>query len=165
MANSAAFLLYEKSLFNMVRLGLLLYGISPVENVNPSDYKPVMTVKSKISFIKTIPPGHSVSYCRIFIAKKPTTVAAVPLGYADGYDRALSNKGWMVVHGKKAPVIGNITMDTTMIDVTPIAEAKIGDEVIVMNNVVNAWDIAKTIGTIPYEIVSRMGKRLPRLYV
>lgn len=165
MANSAAFLLYEKSLFNMVRLGLLLYGISPVENVNPSDYKPVMTVKSKISFIKTIPPGHSVSYCRTFIAKKPTTVAAVPLGYADGYDRALSNKGWMVVYGKKAPVIGNVTMDTTMIDVTPIAEAKIGDEVIVMNNVVNAWDIAKTIGTIPYEIVSRMGKRLPRLYV
>jgi alanine racemase len=165
MANSAAFLLYENSLFNMVRLGLLLYGISPVENINPSEYKPVMTVKSKISFIKTIPPGHSVSYSRTFTAKKPTTVAAVPLGYADGYDRALSNKGWMIVHGKKAPVIGNVTMDTTMIDVTPIQEARIGDEVIVMNNEVNAWDIAKTIGTIPYEIVSRMGKRLPRLYV
>lgn len=165
MANSAAFLQYEHSLFNMVRLGLLLYGISPVEKINPSEYKPVMTVKSKISFIKTIPPGHSVSYSRTFIAEKPTTVATVPLGYADGYDRALSNKGWMMVHGKKAPVIGNVTMDTTMIDVTPIAEAKIGDEVIVMDKGVTAWDIAKTIGTIPYEIVSRMGKRLPRLYV
>jgi alanine racemase len=165
MANSAAFLLYENSLFNMVRLGLLLYGISPVEDINPSGYEPVMTVKSKISFIKTIPPGHSVSYSRTFIADKPTTVATVPLGYADGYDRALSNKGWMMVHGEKAPVIGNVTMDTTMIDVTHIQEAKIGDEVIVMNKFVSAWDIAKTIGTIPYEIVSRMGKRLPRLYV
>ncbi len=165
MANSAAFLLYENSLFDMVRLGLLLYGISPVENIKPSEYKPVMTVKSKISFIKTIPPGHSVSYCRTFTAKEPTTVATVPLGYADGYDRALSNKGWMMVHGKKAPVIGNVTMDTTMIDVTQIPEAKIGDEVIVMNKEINAWEIAKTIGTIPYEIVSRMGKRLPRLYV
>jgi alanine racemase len=165
MANSAAFLLYENSLFNMVRLGLLLYGISPVEGINPSGYEPVMTVKSKISFIKTIPPGHSVSYSRTFIADKPTTVATVPLGYADGYDRALSNKGWMMVHGEKAPVIGNVTMDTTMIDVTHIQEAKIGDEVIVMDKFVSAWDIAKTIGTIPYEIVSRMGKRLPRLYV
>ncbi len=165
MANSAAFLLFENSLFNMVRLGILLYGISPVEDINPSGYEPVMTVKSKISFLKTIPPGHSVSYSRTFIADKPTTVATVPLGYADGYDRALSNKGWMMVRGEKAPVIGNVTMDTTMIDVTHIQEAKIGDEVIVMNKFVSAWDIAKTIGTIPYEIVSRMGKRLPRLYV
>jgi alanine racemase len=165
MANSAAFLLHENSLFNMVRLGLLLYGISPVEDNAPSGYEPVMTVKSKISFIKTIPPGHSVSYSRTFIADKPTTVATVPLGYADGYDRALSNKGWMMVHGEKAPVIGNVTMDTTMIDVTHIQGAKIGDEVIVMDKLVSAWDIARTIGTIPYEIVSRMGKRLPRLYV
>jgi alanine racemase len=165
MANSAAFLLYENSLFDMVRLGLLIYGISPVEDVNPSEYQPVMTVKSKISFLKTIPPGHSVSYSRTFTAKKPTTVATVPLGYADGYDRALSNKGWMVVHGKKAPVIGNVTMDTTMIDVTHIQEVKIGDEVIVMNKTVSAWDIAKAIGTIPYEVTSRMGKRLPRLYI
>lgn len=165
MANSAAFILYENSLFNMVRLGLLLYGISPVEDIAPSGYEPVMTVKSKISFVKTIPPGHSVSYSRTFVADKPTTVATVPLGYADGYDRALSNKGWMMVRGEKAPVIGNVTMDTTMIDVTHIQEAKIGDEVIVMNKFVSAWDIAKTIGTIPYEIVSRMGKRLPRLYV
>jgi alanine racemase len=165
MANSAAFLLHENSIFNMVRLGLLLYGISPVKELKAPKYKSVMTVKSKISFIKTIPPGHSVSYCRTFIAESPTTIAAVPLGYADGYDRSLSNKGWMIVHGKKAPVIGNVTMDTTMIDVSKIQDAKIGDEVIVMNSLVSAWDIATTIGTIPYEIISRMGKRLPRLYV
>ena len=165
MANSAAFLLHENSIFNMVRLGLLLYGISPVKEPKARDYKPVMTVKSKISFIKTIPPGHSVSYCRTFIAENPTTIAAVPLGYADGYDRALSNKGWMIVNGEKAPVIGNVTMDTTMIDVSKIQDAKIGDEVIVMDSLVSAWDIAATIGTIPYEIISRMGKRLPRLYV
>lgn len=165
MANSAAFLLHEDSIFNMVRLGLLLYGISPVEGLKTPGYKPVMTVKSKISFIKTIPPGHSVSYCRTFTAKKPTTIATVPLGYADGYDRALSNRGWMIVHGEKAPVIGNVTMDTTMIDISHIQDAKIGDEVIVMDTLITAWDIATTIGTIPYEIISRMGKRLPRLYV
>ncbi|MEJ2306359.1 MAG: alanine racemase [candidate division WOR-3 bacterium] len=165
MANSAGYLLHNNSLFNMVRLGLLLYGISPVENVRPSEYHPVMSVKSKISFIKTIPPGHSVSYSRTFIAKEPTTIATVPLGYADGYDRALSNKGWMIVHDKKAPVIGNVTMDTTMIDISHIPESKIGDEVIVMNTKVTAWEIAKTIGTIPYDVISRMGKRLPRLYV
>lgn len=165
IANSAAFHLYENSIFNMVRLGLLLYGLSPIEDTDLPEYQPVMTVKSKISFIKTIPPGHSVSYSRTFIAKEPTTIATVPLGYADGYDRALSNKGWMVINGEKAPVIGNVTMDTTMIDISNIPEAKIGDEVIVMNNKVNAWDIAKTIGTIPYEVVSRMGKRLPRLYI
>lgn len=165
MANSAAFLRYKNSIFNMVRLGLLLYGIPPVEGLDTQKYKPVMTVKSKISFIKTIPPGHSVSYCRTFIAKKPTTIATIPLGYADGYDRALSNKGWMLVHGKKAPVIGNVTMDTTMINISHIENAKIGDEVIVLDSLISAWDIATTIKTIPYEIISRMGKRLPRLYV
>ncbi|MEO0293709.1 MAG: alanine racemase [candidate division WOR-3 bacterium] len=165
IANSAAFLLYKDSLFNMVRLGLLLYGISPIEDFPLLDYKPVMSVKSKISFIKTIPPGHSVSYGRTFIAQKPTTVATVPIGYADGYDRSLSNKGWMIVKGEKAPVIGNVTMDTTMIDISHIEGVKIGDEVIVMNEKITAWDIAKASGTIPYEIISRMGKRLPRLYV
>lgn len=164
MANSAAFLEEKNSIFDMVRLGLLLYGVAPVEDMQIDDYKPVMSVKSKISFIKTISPGHSVSYSRSFIAEKPTTIATVPIGYADGYDRKLSNRGWMVVGGKKAPVIGDVTMDTTMIDITEISETKIGDEVIVMNDSITAWDIAKTIETIPYEVICRMGKRLPRLY-
>ncbi len=165
MANSAAFLAEENSIFDMVRLGLIIYGISPTYDPNPMGFHPVMKVKSKISFIKTIPPGHSVSYSRSFIAKKPTTIATVPIGYADGYDRKLSNKGWMMVRGMRAPVIGDVTMDTTMIDVTDIPEVKIGDEVIVLDESISAWDIARTIDSIPYEVISRMGKRLPRLYI
>ncbi|MCK4225718.1 alanine racemase [candidate division WOR-3 bacterium] len=165
IANSAAFLTEKESIFNMVKLGLILYGILPFQDGTPEEYLPVMVVKSKISFIKTIPPGHSVSYSRSFIAKRPTTIAVVPIGYADGYDRKLSNKGWMMVSGKKAPVIGDVTMDATMIDITDIPDVKIGDEVIIMNKSISAWDIAKTVDTIPYEVISRMGKRLPRLYI
>ncbi|MCK4420243.1 alanine racemase [candidate division WOR-3 bacterium] len=165
IANSAAFLEGKNSVIDMARLGLILYGISPIKDMDPGGYLPVMTVKSKISFIKNIPPGHSVSYARSFIAKRPTTVAVVPIGYADGYDRKLSNKGWMMVKGARAQVIGDITMDATMIDITDIPEVKIGDEVIIVNHLITAWDMANTIGTIPYEIVCRMGKRLPRLYI
>jgi len=165
IANSAAFLTEKESIFNMVKLGLILYGILPFQDGSASEYLPVMAVKSKISFIKTIPPGHSVSYSRSFIAKRPTTIAVVPIGYADGYDRKLSNKGWMMASGKKAPVIGDVTMDATMIDITDIPDVKIGDEVIIMNKSISAWDIAKTVDTIPYEVISRMGKRLPRLYI
>ena len=166
IANSAAFLNHEKLLerFNMFRLGLILYGIPPGPD-NSLPYEPIMKVKSKISFIKTIPPGHSVSYSRSFTAKKPTRVGVVPIGYADGYDRHLSNRGYMIVHGKKAPIIGNVTMDATMIDLTDIPEARIGDEVLILGDKVSAWDIARQIETIPYEVVSRMGKRLPRIYI
>ncbi len=165
LANSAAFLTDKESIFDMVRLGLILYGISPLTGKEHSEYLPVMKVKSKISFIKNIPPGHSVSYSRSFIASRPTTIAVVPIGYADGYDRKLSNKGWMMVNGERAPVIGDVTMDATVIDVTDIKDVKIGDDVLIMDKLITAWDISKTIDTIPYEVISRMGKRLPRVYI
>lgn len=165
LANSAAFLTDKDSIFDMVRLGLILYGISPLPDKGQNEYLPVMTVKSKISFIKTIPPGHSVSYTRSFIARRTTTIAVVPIGYADGYDRKLSNKGWMLVKGEKAPVIGDVTMDATVIDITDIQDVKIGNEVIIMNTSVTAWEISDAIDTIPYEVISRMGKRLPRVYI
>ena len=164
-ANSPAFLTDEESIFDMVRLGLIFYGISPLPDEELDEYLSVMTVKSKISFIKTIPPGHSVSYSRSFITKRPTTIAVVPIGYADGYDRKLSNKGWMMVGGEKASVIGDVTMDATVIDITNVPDVKIGDEVIIMDKSITAWDISKTIDSIPYEVISRMGKRLPRVYI
>jgi len=164
IANSAAFMNIKDDFFNLYRLGIILYGISPSYN-QKIDYSSVMRVKSKISFLKTIPPGHSVSYSRTYIAKKPTKVAVVPIGYADGYDRHLSNKGWMLVRGKKASIIGNVTMDATMIDVTDIPDVKIGDDVLILGDEISAWEIAKIIDTIPYEVISRMGKRLPRVYV
>ncbi|RKZ15461.1 alanine racemase [bacterium] len=166
IANSAAFLNHSEKLknFNLHRLGLVLYGIPPIPGMK-LPYRPVMRVKSKISFIKTIPPGHSVSYSRTFIAKRPTRVGVVPIGYADGYDRHLSNRGYMVVHGKRASIIGNVTMDATMIDLTGVPEARVGDEVLILGENISAWDIAGLIQTIPYEVVSRMGKRLPRIYL
>lgn len=165
IANSSAFLKERKQMKDMARLGLILYGISPLGNDNEHKYLPVMSVKSKISFIRTIPPGHSVSYSRSFIAKKPLTIGVVPIGYADGYDRKLSNRGWMMVGGKRAKVIGDVTMDATVIDITDIPDVKIGSEVTIMDSSISAWDIARTIDTIPYEIICRMGKRLPRVYI
>jgi len=164
IANSAGFLNLKNANLDMVRLGIILYGISPIKELN-MPFKPVMNVKSKISFMKTIPPGYTVSYGRTYKAKKSVKVGVVPIGYADGYDRHLSNKGWMVVKGKKVPIIGNITMDATMIDLTAIPDVKTGDEITIMDEEITAWDLAELIGTIPYEIVTRMGKRLPRVYI
>jgi alanine racemase len=161
--NSAGFLYFNTPHFNMIRLGLIIYGI-PVKKGERINYQPVMSVKSRISFIKTIPKGFSISYSRTFISKRPMKVAVVPIGYADGYDRHLSNKGYMFVKGKKCPIIGNVTMDGTMIDVTDVKDVSIGDEVEIIGENVSAWDLAEIIGTIPYEVVSRMGKRLPRIF-
>ncbi len=161
--NSAGFLNFNETDLNLIRLGIILYGISPQKNQR-LPYEPVMSVKSKISFIKTIPKDFSVSYSRTYIAKRPTKVAVVPIGYADGYDRHLSNKGFMFVKDKKCPIIGNVTMDGTMIDVTDVKDVSVGDEVEILGKNISAWDIAELIGTIPYEVVSRMGKRLPRIF-
>ncbi len=164
ITNSAGFLNLKNAKLDMVRLGIILYGISPIKGKD-IPFKSVMKVKSKISFIKTIPPGFTVSYGRAYKAKKSIKVGVVPIGYADGYDRHLSNRGWMIVKGKKVPIIGNVTMDATMVDVSTIPDVKIGDEVIILNEKITAWDLAEIIKTIPYEIVTRMGKRLPRVYV
>ncbi len=164
IANSAGFLNLKSANLDMVRLGIVLYGISPIEG-RDIPFKPVMKVKSKISFIKTIPPGYTVSYGRAYKAKKSVKVGVVPIGYADGYDRHLSNKGWMVVKSMRVPIIGNITMDATMVDLTAVPDVKTGDEITIMDEEITAWDLAKIIGTIPYEIVTRMGKRLPRVYI
>lgn len=161
--NSAGFLNFNDPDYNIIRLGLLLYGI-PLKKNEMTKYEAVMSVKSKISFIKTLPKGFPVSYSRTFITKKPTKIAVVPIGYADGYDRHLSNKGYMFIRDKKCPIIGNVTMDGTMIDITDVKDVSIGDEVEIIGKNITAWDIADIIGTIPYEVVSRMGKRLPRIF-
>ncbi len=164
MGNSSAFLKLPESHLNMVRLGILLYGIPPFPMENHG-FKPVMHIKSRIAFIKELPKGSGVSYGRTCILEKPAKIAVVPIGYADGYDRHLSNRGWMMIRGKKAPIKGVVTMDATMVDVTHIEGVRPGDEVIVMDDGIDAWTLARLAGTVPYEIVSRMGKRLPRNYI
>ena len=127
-----------------------------------------MQIKSVIALIKTVEPGTAVSYGGTFVTDKPTKIATVPIGYADGYSRSLSGRAYMTVRGKKAPVIGRVCMDQVMIDVTDIEDVKTGDEVTVIgdgtDNTISFDDIAQMTGTINYELVCLVGKRVPRVY-
>ncbi len=167
IANSCAILNYPEFKMDMVRTGLMLYGISPFEN-NILDLKPAMSLKSQISCIKELNIGEGISYNRKFIADRKTKVGIVVIGYADGYPRSCSNKANVIINGKYAPVIGNVCMDYLMINLNGI-DAKIGDEVILIgeqNNLsVSADDIAKINNTISYEIITSIGKRIPRYYM
>lgn len=157
---------------NMVRLGGLLYGLSGdilPQGVRRPDLTPVMSVVSEIAHLKEISPGESVGYGRTFIAESRSLIAAVPIGYYDGYRRALSNQAHMIVNGHVAPVVGRISMDWTTIDVTNIPNAAIGDRVTVIGGGKNAWvraeDLAMKADTISYEITCGISRRVPRLYV
>lgn len=167
LSNSSAIINYPEFKMDMVRTGLMLYGISPFEN-NPLNLKPAMSLKSQIASIKEIKLGESVSYNRKFTANEKTKVGIVVIGYADGYPRSCSNKANVIVNGKYAPVIGNVCMDYLMINLNNI-NAKIGDEVTLIgqeqNLSISAKDIAKINNTIPYEIITSIGKRIPRYYI
>ena len=163
--NSAGGMWYDKE-GEFVRLGIALYGLKPdYENTLPNGIKPAMTWKSTISMIKTVYPGETIGYGRTFTASRAMGIATIPTGYADGYNRGLSNKGFVFIHGKKAPIVGRVCMDQFMVDVTDIPEATRYDEVILMNDEFNADDMANMLGTIGYEIICDIGKRVERIYV
>ncbi|MCK4326497.1 alanine racemase, partial [bacterium] len=179
MANSAAILDLAESYFNLVRPGLILYGIYPSDEVSRSlELKPVLTLKTRIVFLKKVPRGRTISYGRTYTTKRETTIATLPIGYADGYSRRLSNKAEVLIEGKRAPVVGRICMDQTMVDVGHIPHAKVGQEVVLIGRQapsdskhltgqgegrISVEEIAKRIGTIPHEVVSRLGKRIYRI--
>ncbi|MFT5874759.1 MAG: alanine racemase [Clostridium sp.] len=171
VANSAAIIDLPETHYDAVRPGIILYGYYPSEDVNKENInlKPVMTLKANIVHIKTLPPGEYVSYGRKYKTEKASVIATLPIGYADGYTRLLFEKGKVILKGKFAPVIGRICMDQCMIDVTDIDGVKIGDEVILIgedeNNKFTADTVAGLIGTINYEVVCMIGKRVPRVYV
>ena len=170
-ANSASVMELPSVYFDAVRPGIILYGCYPSDEVDKSSLslKPVMSVKATISHLKDVPAGFSVSYGREFISKRPSKIATIALGYADGYPRPYAPKGEVIVNGVKAPLAGNICMDQCMIDVTDVPNVKVGDEVIIMGsdgkNTILADDIAKATGTINYEIICAFGQRLPKVYV
>ncbi len=165
LLNSAGSL-YHKAASAFSRLGIVLYGLKPdYENTLPEGIKPAMTWKSVISMIKPVRLGETIGYGRSFIADKDMSIATIPTGYADGYNRALSNKGFVLIHGKKAPIVGRVCMDQFMVDVTNIPEARAYDEVILLNDEFNADDMANIFGTIGYEIVCDIGKRVERVYL
>lgn len=163
IANSSAIARFPKLQMDMVRLGIGLYGIAGKKVAKK--LQPALTLKSTIAQLKQIQKGETVSYNRRGIAAQKSTIATVRIGYADGYSRRLSNGvGYMLVNGKKAPVIGTVCMDMVMIDVTHIKGVKEGDDVIVFGNGLPVEELAKAIGTIPYEIMTGISQRVKRVY-
>jgi alanine racemase len=169
IANSAAFMNLPESHLDMVRAGILTYGFDSQRQItatNAFTFSPVMTLKAKAAYVKTLDSGDSVSYGRRWTADKPCRIASIPLGYADGYPRNLTNKGFVGIRGQNVPVRGTVCMDQFMIDVSLFDDFRAGEEVIIFgSNGPSADALASLIGTINYEIVCRIGKRVPRVYV
>jgi alanine racemase len=168
-ANSIACVAWKESHLNMVRPGLIIYGIYPKKNFSRIiKLKPAFSLKTKIAFLKNAPPGRPISYGRTYITPRKTKIASLPIGYADGYGRALSNKAEVLVRGRRAPVVGKITMDQTMIDVGHVKDVRVGDEVVLIgrqkDEEVKIERLARLAGTIPYEIVTGITGRVPRIY-
>ncbi|MCI0330594.1 MAG: alanine racemase [candidate division Zixibacteria bacterium] len=169
LANSGAVLDLPEGYFNLVRVGVLLFGYPSRTAAGGSlPAKPVMFLESRIAQLKTIGPGETVGYGREFGASSERLIATLPLGFSDGYPRHLGNKGWVLVRGKRAPVVGRIAMDAIMVDVTEVPRVRAGDRVVLMGEMgaekITAEDLAGWIGTSPYEIITRMGVRLPIEY-
>jgi alanine racemase len=169
-ANSGAVLDLKSSYFNMVRPGLLLYGYYPGSGVkNKIKLKPVMNLKSKVTFIKKIDPGESVSYGRKFTAKQPEFIGSVPIGYGDGYWRRLSNRSKVLIGKKLFRQVGSVTMDWIMIELGRRYNLKIGDDVLLMGEdggvSIGADKLAKLCGTIPYEMLCAVADRVERVYI
>ncbi len=169
IANSGAVLDIPASYFNQVRVGHLLYGLYPSSETSESIFvKPAMSLKSRVVFIKEVGKGTPISYGKTYVTRKKTKIATIPLGYADGYSRLLSNKGEVLIKGKRAKVVGRVCMDAFMVDVSHIPGVKVGDEVVVMGKQgkeeITAHDLGTWTNTFAYEIMTRMGKRLPIVY-
>jgi Alr-MurF fusion protein len=161
--NSAGIIQFQEYQMDMVRLGIGLYGVE-VSGKFDSHLKPISTLKTTISQIKSVPKGDSIGYSRKGIMEEDGKIATIALGYADGYDRRFSNgKGFVLIHGKKAPVIGNVCMDMTMVNVTGI-EANEGDEVIIYGPEISLKELSERIGTIPYELLTNISSRVKRVY-
>ncbi|MDD4833839.1 MAG: alanine racemase [Lutispora sp.] len=169
--NSATIIDLPDMHLDMVRAGIILYGLAPSEDVelNRIKLEQVMSLKARVTHVKEINSGESVSYGRKFIASGKTKIASLPLGYADGYTRMLTGKAEALVDGVRVPVIGRICMDQCMIDVTGIEDVKVGDEVVLFgkqkNSFISIDEVAEKLGTINYEVVCMIGKRIPRIYV
>ncbi len=163
-ANSAAVIDYPESYFDMVRPGLMLYGLYPSPEVSRDfELQPAMRVTSRITLLKRVEPGWALSYGRAFRAPRRMLIAIVPIGYADGYPRVLSNRGKMVVRGKRVPVVGLVCMDQIILDVTDVEGVSVGDVVCVFGpGGIAIEEIAECIGSIPHELVSGLGKRVAR---
>lgn len=171
ISNSAAIIDMPDVSFDYVRPGIIEYGYYPSDEVckDNIDIKNVLTWKSRIVHIKEVEAGTSIGYGRNFISEKKSIIATIPVGYGDGYSRAFSNKGYVLINGKKAPIVGNVCMDQIMIDITDIKDVHVNDEVILLGKSGNvkfdADDFAEILGTINYEPLCLIGRRCTRVYI
>ncbi len=170
IANSGAVLDIPESYFNQVRVGHLLYGLYPSEETSESiKVKPILEWKSRIMFIKEVEKNVPLGYGRTYYTKEKSKIATVPLGYADGYSRLLSNRAEVLVGGKRLPVVGRVCMDAFMVDITSLPDTEVGDEVVLVGKrgkeEISAHDLGKWTGTFSYEILTRIGKRVPIVYL
>ena len=170
-SNSAGIIRIPEANLNAVRAGITIYGMYPSNEVERDNLKliPAMELKSHIAYVKTLEPGAAISYGGTFTVKKEMRVATIPVGYADGYPRSLSNKGWVLIHGKKAPILGRVCMDQFMVDVTKIPEADMGDEVTLIGKDGKEFISMETFGDLSgrfsYEFACDISKRVPRVYI
>ncbi|RLA82166.1 MAG: alanine racemase [Deltaproteobacteria bacterium] len=166
LANSAALFSLPEAHFDMVRPGIALYGVHPSRAFRERFFlplKPVMTWKTKIIEVRRVPAGWGISYGCTFVTGRPSRIAALAVGYADGYPRSLSNKAQVLIRGRRAAVVGRVTMDWTLIDVTDMPDVGVGDEVVLFGEGLGAEELASWAGTIPYEILCLAGKRSKRV--
>ena len=164
LSNSAGILNLQTP-YEMVRAGIILYGLEPSRRVDITGLQPALSWYSRVAYVKTLEPGCEIGYGGTFVTDRPTRVATVPTGYADGYARVLSNRFYVLIRGKKAPILGRVCMDQMMVDVTDIPDAEIGDKVTLLGDTITAQDMGEAADTINYEVVCDIGKRVPRYYL
>ncbi|NLM51980.1 MAG: alanine racemase [Firmicutes bacterium] len=171
IANSAGVIQLPEAQLDLVRIGIGMYGLYPSPEVKKDFLKlrPAMALKAKIIFLKDVPAGVGISYGRTYITKKPAKIATLNVGYGDGYSRLLSNKGQVLVHGRRVPIVGRICMDQTMIDVTDVDNVRAGDEAVLFGCQQGAElhvdEVAGWLGTINYEVITSISRRVPRVYL
>lgn len=168
IANSAALIHNRETHLDMVRPGIMLYGVYPdPRSRSLIDLKPVLSLKTRIAYLKTVEPGRTISYGLTYLVKKKTRVATLPIGYGDGFSRAHSSRGEVLIRGQRAPIIGIVTMDQIMVDVGNIDGVAVGDEAVLIGEQgavrITAEEAAEKIGTISYEVLAQLGKRVSRV--
>lgn len=170
ISNSAAVIDMPEHSLEMVRVGISLYGFysSPDVEIGRVQLQPAMQLKSQVVNVKRVPAGEGISYGPTYFTSEEETIATVPIGYADGYSRRHSNSGEVIIHGRRVPVVGRVCMDQLMINVTGVPNVQVGDEVVLYgrqgDESITIDEIASRLGTISYEVVCALGKRVPRLY-
>ena len=170
-SNSAGIVDIPEANMDMVRAGITLYGMWPSEDVDKTaiSLKPALSLVTHVAYVKELPAGRAISYGGTYVTKEPRMIATIPVGYADGYARGLSNKGAVLIHGRRAPILGRVCMDQFMVDVTDIPGVKNEDEVILIgrdgDECITMEEVGGLSGRFNYEFACDLGKRIPRVYI